>query len=92
MIENIHKNIKPELLKKYKLPFSIFVSSKYISDDRKTDFMSWEMLKEITNNKGLVLNHSKSHKSFLDLEINELQKEVIENQIIINLMMTVFHT
>lgn len=72
------------LLKKYKLPFSIFVSSKYISDDKKTDFMSWEMLKEITNNKGLVLNHSKSHKSFLDLEINELQKEVIENQIIIN--------
>ena len=71
------------ILKKYQLPFSIFVSSDFISDDVESDFMSWQMLREISKSHGLVLNHSKSHKSFLDLSIDNIKKEVLSNQLII---------
>ena len=71
------------ILKKNKLPFSVFVSSDYVSDDKNSDYMSWEMLKEISKNSGLILNHSKSHKSLLEINNEELIEEVLENQKII---------
>ncbi len=72
------------ILKKHKIPFSIFVSSKYISENEKSDHMSWRMLKDISENNGLILNHSTSHRSFLALTNEELEKEVIQNQKKIN--------
>ncbi len=71
------------ILKKHKLPFSIFVSSDFVSSESNSDSMSWSMLKEISENNGLVLNHSKSHMSFLEINRSDLIKEVIENQEII---------
>ncbi len=71
------------ILKKYNLPFSIFVSSDFVSSKSNSDYMSWSMLKEISENDGLVLNHSKSHISLLEIKRNELIKEVEDNQEII---------
>ena len=68
------------ILKKNKIPFSIFVSSKYISEDDKSDYVSWGMLKDMSENNGLILNHSTSHRSFLTLTTDELEKDVIQNQ------------
>ena len=69
------------ILKKNKLPFSIFVSSNYVSNAEESDFMSWSMLKEVSNNDGLVLNHSKSHGSLVGMEIQSLKREIEQNQI-----------
>ena len=69
------------ILKKNKLPFGIFVSSDYVSNAEKSEFMSWSMLKEVSNNNGHILNHSKSHESLLEMDIQRLKKEVEQNQI-----------
>ena len=69
------------ILKKNKLPFGIFVSSDYVSSAEKSEFMSWSMLKEVSNSNGLILNHSKSHESLLGMDIQTLKKEVEQNQI-----------
>lgn len=55
------------LLKKYNFPFSVFVSTASVSKDEESDFMSWEMLKEIQKHKGMVFNHTVDHISLLGL-------------------------
>ena len=69
------------ILKKHKLPFSIFVSSHYVSKAEESDFMSWSMLKEVSKSDGLILNHSKSHESLLEIDIQTVKKEIEQNQI-----------
>ena len=69
------------ILKKNKLPFGIFVSSEYVSSAEKSEFMSWSMLKEVSNSNGLILNHSKSHESLVGMDIPTLKKEIELNQI-----------
>ena len=69
------------ILKKNKLPFGIFVSSEYVSSAEKSEFMSWSMLKEVSNSNGLILNHSKSHESLVGMDILTLKKEIEQNQI-----------
>ena len=69
------------ILKKNKLPFGIFVSSEYVSSAERSEFMSWSMLKEISNSNGLILNHSKSHESLVGMDIPTLKKEIEQNQI-----------
>ena len=64
------------ILKKNKLPFGIFVSSEYVSSAEKSEFMSWSMLKEVSNSNGLILNHSKSHESLVGMDILTLKKEI----------------
>ena len=79
MLTNLFMNLASPILKN-KIPFSIFVSSKYISEDDKSDYVSWDMLKDMSENNGLILNHSTSHRSFLTLTTDELEKDVIQNQ------------
>ena len=69
------------ILKKNKLPFGIFVSSEYVSSAEKSEFMSWSMLKEVSNSNGLILNHSKSHESLVGMDMQTLKKEIEHNQI-----------
>ena len=69
------------ILKKHKLPFSIFVSSNYVSNAEESDFMSWSMLKEVSKSQGLILNHSKSHESLLGIDIQTVKEEIEQNQI-----------
>ena len=68
------------ILKKNKLPFGVFVSSDYVSSAAKSEFMSWSMLKEVSNSNGLILNHSKSHESLVGMDILTLKKEIEQNQ------------
>ena len=69
------------ILKKNKLPFSIFISSDYVSGAEASEFMSWSMLKEVSSNNGLILNHSKSHESLVGMDLQILKKEIEQNQI-----------
>ena len=55
------------LLKKYNFPFSVFVSTASVSKDKESDFMSWEMLKEIQEYRGMVFNHTVDHVSLVGL-------------------------
>ena len=63
------------ILKKNKLPFSLFLSTKFVSNEKKSDFMNWDMIKELSKNKGEILNHTDSHPKLLELQINEVKKE-----------------
>ena len=63
------------ILKKHKIPFSLFLSTKFVSNEKKSDFMSWKMIEELSKNKGQILNHTDSHPKLLELEINEVEKE-----------------
>ena len=63
---------------KEKLPFSLFLSTKFVSNDTDSDFMDWKMIKELYKNKGEILNHTASHKKLLNLEIEEVKKEIVE--------------
>ena len=55
------------LLKKYNFPFSVFVSTASISKNKGSDFMSWEMLKDIQQYNGMVFNHTVDHLSLIEL-------------------------
>ena len=63
------------ILKKHKVPFSLFLSTKFVSNEKKSDFMSWKMIEELSKNKGQILNHTDSHPKLLELQINEVEKE-----------------
>ncbi len=67
------------ILKKFDIPFSIFVSTKYISNQKNSDYMSWEMLKEISDNNGLILNHTKDHNSLLNISDKKIINEIESN-------------
>ena len=69
------------ILKKNKLPFGIFVSSDYVSSAEESEFMSWSMLKDVSSSNGLILNHSKSHKSLVEMDIQTVKKEIKLNQV-----------
>ena len=63
------------ILKKNKIPFSLFLSTKFVSKEKKSDFMSWEMIKELSNHNGEILNHTHSHPKLLELQIDEVKEE-----------------
>ena len=63
------------ILKKHKVPFSLFLSTKFVSNEKKSDFMSWKMIEELSKNKGQILNHTDSHPKLLELQIDEVEKE-----------------
>ncbi len=64
------------LLKKYNFPFSVFVSTASVSKNEDSDFMSWEMLKEIQQHKGMVLNHTVDHFSLVELSDRMITEQV----------------
>ena len=64
------------LLKKYDFPFSVFVSTASVSNNDSSDFMSWEMLKEIQQHKGMVFNHTVDHLSLVGLSDNMIIEQV----------------
>ena len=68
------------ILKKLKIPFSIFVSTDFVSNHKKSDFMSWKMLKEISENNGLILNHTKNHQSLLNMNEEKIKQNILKNQ------------
>ena len=69
------------ILKELNFPFSVFVSTKYVSNSDNSDFMSWDMLKELINNKGEIFNHSHDHKSLLNLSIQDARNSIKQTQV-----------
>jgi len=61
--ESFYKNAWP-ILKKKKIPFILFVSTREIG---KHGYMNWEQIKEIEkSNLGIIGNHSHSHEYLID--------------------------
>ena len=65
-------NIALPILLEFEFPFSIFISTDYVSDDPKSNFMSWDMLREIKNYGGSIHNHVSDHSN-----LNNLSKDKI---------------
>ena len=85
------------ILKEFNFPFSVFVSTASISNEKNSDFMSWEMLREIKMNKGMIFNHTVDHLSLVDLseEIIIEQVKKASNQLRLKLgilILKFFHT
>lgn len=65
------------ILKEFGYPFSIFVSTASVSSKKNSDYMSWKMLKELSLNGGLILNHTVDHDSLLELNNEEVISQVL---------------
>lgn len=65
------------ILKKFNFPFSIFLSTNFVTENEKSDFVSWEMLREMRKYKGDIFNHSHSHNSFVKFSLEEIRNDVL---------------
>ena len=75
------------VLKNYNFPFSIFVSTKFVSNEQNSDFMSWKILKSLSDENVEILNHTESHKKLINLKSSEIKEEflVAEEKILKNI-------
>ena len=64
------------ILKEFNFPFSVFLSTDFVDKKEQSDFMSWEMIKEIKQNEGSIFNHSHKHQSFLKKNLEEVKKDI----------------
>ena len=61
-------------LKEKKIPFILFISTREVG---KYGYMNWDEIKEIEKSKiGLVGNHSHSHEYLVDLDEDEINKDI----------------
>ena len=60
------------LLKEFNFPFTIFISTDNVSSDKSSSFMSWDMLSEIKDHKGVIHNHTSDHSNLNKLSNNEI--------------------
>ena len=71
---SIYKEAWP-LLKKKKLPFTVFVSTKPVGSNSK-NYMNWDQLREMVNSGVIIGHHTKSHFHLVNKD-----KETIINEI-----------
>ena len=77
-IDDAYKSVYEKafpILKKYNFPFSVFVSTKFISDDENSDFMNWQMLNSLSKENVEILNHTHSHENLITLEPMRIREE-----------------
>jgi peptidoglycan/xylan/chitin deacetylase (PgdA/CDA1 family) len=80
-IDDAYKSVFTEaypVLKKYGFPFSVFISTDFISKNENSNFMTWKMIEDLSNNNVEILNHTSSHKNLLDLSYNEIKETIID--------------
>jgi len=71
--ESFYLNAWP-LLKTEKIPFILFVSTREVG---KKGYMTWDQIKEITeNNLATIGNHSHSHEYLVDMTNEEIQTDL----------------
>ena len=68
------------LLLKYNFPFTVFISSDYVTNSNNSNFMTWEMLKEIKNEGGSIQNHTSNHSNLNEIDLKKIKKIVLECQ------------
>ena len=66
------------ILLEFKFPFSIFISTDYVSDDSNSNFMSWDMLREIKSYGGSIYNHVSDHSNLNNLSKDEIVLKIKE--------------
>jgi biofilm PGA synthesis lipoprotein PgaB len=71
--DSIYRTAFP-LLKKYGWPFTVFVAAQPI-DQKLTTFMTWEQLKELSENGGTIANHTFSHTHLVRKQQDESQRD-----------------
>lgn len=62
--QSIFDNAYP-LLKERQWPFTVFVNTLAV-DQNHNSVMSWDALREMSKNKGLIANHAQSHPYFVE--------------------------
>jgi len=67
------------ILLEFKFPFSIFISTNYVSESPNSNFMNWKMLKEIKDLGGSIYNHVSDHSNINNLSKNEIIMKVKES-------------
>jgi len=75
--DDAYKSVYTEafpILKSNKLPFTVFVTTGYISDDN-FNFMSWDQLRDIKLSGGELGNHSDSHAHLIRRNNNETRHQ-----------------
>ena len=61
-------------LKEKKIPFILFISTREVG---KFGYMNWDEIREIENSKiGIIGNHSHSHEYLVDLDEDEIIKDI----------------
>jgi peptidoglycan/xylan/chitin deacetylase (PgdA/CDA1 family) len=71
--KNIFTHAFP-ILKKYRLPFTVFVATNYIAEP-STQFLSWDELREMSINGAFIANHTASHSHLLRRQQGETQSQ-----------------
>jgi len=74
--KNIYTNAYP-ILKKYRLPFTVFVATDYIAES-STQFLSWNELREMSMNGAFIANHTASHSHLLRRQQDETQTQWLD--------------
>ncbi|WP_444994523.1 polysaccharide deacetylase family protein [Aliikangiella sp. IMCC44359] len=70
---SIYKNAYP-LLKQYKMPFTVFVSTQPIKQ-KLSQFMTWDELKLLSQNGATIANHSVTHPHMIRHHIAEKEEQ-----------------
>lgn len=71
--EVTYKNAYP-ILKKYNIPFTIFVITDYVGSDT---YMTWDEAKDVQNSGlGLIASHSQKHEDFSKLTVEQAVENV----------------
>ena len=80
---SVYKKAYP-ILSNFQFPFSIFLSTKFIENDNKNDFMNWKIVKFLKKNNVGVYSHGHSHKSFLSMTQEELIMDILSSKDILS--------
>ena len=68
------------ILKKYEIPFTIFLSTNFIDSSNST-FLNWKEIKEYSNDPLITFGaHSVSHVNFTALGSDDIKKEIINSK------------
>lgn len=77
---SFYENAWP-ILRKEKIPFILFVSTREVG---KHNYMTWDQLREITNEKFVHIgNHSHSHEYLIDLTPEEIKQDIKKSILIL---------
>ena len=77
--KSVYQHAYP-ILKSFKFPFSVFLSTNFVSNDNNSDFMSWKMIKEMHLDNVEIFNHTSDHESLLDKNKEEIIESILNAQ------------
>lgn len=72
--ESIFNHAWP-LLKQYKMPFTVFISTEPI-DKKYASMMNWQQIKTLHDNRVTIANHTQTHAHLLGLDRQAARREI----------------